>query len=110
MLIHACTPDEEYAIETNNWGKLTLFITPNTGSAEEWYFATVGSSGYASLVGVDDYPYTYKKINGIKSTLSINIGVWKKYELEWSSSTAGSYELYEDNVKKGTGKFSIQKD
>ena len=110
VFFNACSPDENYAIETNSWGKLTLTITPSSGNTEEWYFPTIASSGFASLKGIDDYPYTYQKVNNTKSTLSINIGVWVKYEMEWTSATQGNYDKYEDNVKKGSGTFKIQKD
>ncbi|MCX7697595.1 MAG: hypothetical protein N2Z72_07900 [Bacteroidales bacterium] len=109
VFLTSCT-EEELAITNDNWGKLTLFIYPNSGPSEEWYFSTVGSSGFASLKGVDDYPFVYQYIDADESILTFNIGTSIKYEMTWTANLKGNFVKYENNVNKGSGTFSIDKD
>lgn len=109
MFFTSCS-EEELAIATDDWGKLTLYIYPDSGPSEEWYFSTTGGSGFASLKGVDDYPYVYERTSGNESILTFNIGVAVKYEMSWTTTSKGNFVKYENNVKKGNGTFSITKD
>jgi hypothetical protein len=102
--------DDDFAIETSSWGKLTLTLSETGGSTDEWYFASTASSGMAALTGVDDFPFTYSKTGISTSTVTFSVGGTEKYEMTWTSETKGTFQKSINNVSDNTGTFVVQLD
>ncbi|PLW93392.1 MAG: hypothetical protein C0592_06280 [Marinilabiliales bacterium] len=103
------TPNtNSYAIETDSFGLCTLRVEETGGPTNEWYFATQGDTGNATLIGVGDFPYSYAKTGNNTSTLIFNVGGSDQYLMTWTSDTSGSFQESFDGVQGNPGVFTIR--
>lgn len=102
--------DDDFAIETSSWGKLTLTLSETGGPTKEWYFASTASSGMAALTGVDDFSFTYSKTGISKSTITFSVAGTDKYEMTWTSETKGTFQESFNGVSGYSGTFVVELD
>jgi len=113
FVMFACetdTDEGDYAIATSEWGKLTLTLNETSGPNNEWYFATVASSGMAALTGVDDYSFTYSKTGTNKSTIKFQVSGEDRFDLTWTAANSGTFEQSFNGTAGNPGTFTVVKD
>lgn len=110
LFISCQDDDDDFAIETSSWGKLTLTLSETGGTTNEWYFASTASSGMAALTGVDDFSFTYSKTGINASTIIFTVAGSDKYEMTWTSETKGTFQQSFNGVSGNSGTFVIELD
>jgi len=102
------TTTSVYAIENDSFGLCTLHLVETGGPTNNWYFATQGDTGNATLIGVADFPYSYNKTGNNTSTLIFNVSGSDKYEMTWTNDTSGSFLESFNGTAGNPGTFSIR--
>jgi hypothetical protein len=113
VIVTACEPDndeEDFAIATTEWGKLSITLSETGGPTNEWYFASTGSSGMAALTGVGDYSFTYSRTGTNASTLKFQVAGEDKFDMTWTSALSGTFQQSFNGTAGNPGSFSIVMD
>jgi len=89
-------------------GGLSIQLNEQGGPSNIWTFP-VGSetSGVATLIGVGDFQFYYKKTGASTSTLTFNVGGTDKYDMTWTSATAGYFDESFNGAPGTTGFFEV---
>jgi len=109
VMIISCNTGEDFAIETNDWGNLTITLIEPGLVTNIWVFDSTGSTGIATLQGTGDFTYTYEKTDVNSSTLTFDVQGEDKYELTWMSANSGTFSEYFNGVAGSMGTFTLIK-
>ena len=104
------TDEDDFAIPTSEWGKLTLTLNETGGPNNEWYFASIGSSGMAALTGVDDFSFTYSRTGTNKSTIKFQVSGEDRFDMTWTAVNSGTFEQSFNGTAGNPGSFNIVRD
>jgi len=96
----------DYALAAADFGGFTLQLTETGGVTQKWNFINKGDSGTVTLVGVDDYLYTYSKSSKNLSVLKVS---GKEFDMSWTSAAGGTFKELIPNAQTKNGVFAITK-
>lgn len=120
VILSACDKDDNnggstttpitggYAVESDSFGLCTLQVVETGGPTNNWYFATQGDTGNATLIGVSDFPYSYQKTGNNTSTLIFNVSGSDQYLMTWTNDTSGTFQESFNGTPGNPGNFTIR--